>query len=199
MDKPGSLNFAISIYQNRCHKTLIIKLNKVKKKLIVLSIASIAIFAGTSRAYAQTVSNSPSLEYQKGISETTNPTISPRALRNFADTYKNVTGQSWMKVKDGFAAKFNSDDIKSTILYNKKGDWVGSIKLYHEEKMGREIRHLVKSTYYDYKIIYTQEVRTIDSEDVPTYVVCIEDKTNIKFVRINAGEMSVWKEYTKAN
>jgi hypothetical protein len=171
----------------------------MKKKLIVLTIASIATLAGTSRAYAQKVSNSPSLEYQKSISETTNPTISPRALRNFAHTYKDVTGESWMKLKDGFAAKFNSDGTRSTILYDNKGDWAASIKLYHEEKMRREIRHIVKSTYYDYKIIYTQEVETIDSGDVPTYVVCIEDKTNIKFVRINAGEMSVWKEYTKTN
>ena len=171
----------------------------MKRKLIALAIVSIATLAGTSRANAQKVSNSTSLDYQKSISETTNPTISSRALRKFADTYKNVTGESWMKIKDGFAARFNSDDIKNTILYDKKGDWVGSIKLYHEEKMRSEIRHIVKSTYYDYKIVYTQEIETIDSENVPTYVVCLEDKTNIKFVRINAGEMSVWKEYTKAN
>jgi hypothetical protein len=171
----------------------------MKRKLIALAIVSMATLAGTSRANAQKVSNSTSLEYQKSISETTNPTISSRALRNFADIYKNVTGESWMKIKDGFAARFNSDDTKNTILYDKKGDWVGSIKIYHEEKMRREIRHIVKSTYYDYKIVYTQEIETIDSENVPTYVVCLEDKTNIKFVRINAGEMSVWKEFTKTN
>jgi hypothetical protein len=171
----------------------------MKKKLIALAIVSIATLAGTGRANAQKVSNSPSLEYQKSISETTNPTISPRAVRNFVNTYKDVTGENWTKLKDGFAARFDSDGTKNTILYDKKGDWVGSIKLYHEEKMSREIRHIVKSTYYDYKIIYTQEVETIDSGDVPTYVVCIEDKTNIKFVRINAGEMSAWKELTKTN
>ena len=171
----------------------------MKKKLIVLAIVSLATLAGTSKANAQKASNSTSLEFQKGIGEPTNPTISPRALRNFAGNYKNVKGESWMKLKDGFAAKFNSDDTKSTILYNKKGDWVGSIKFYHEEKMGGEIRHIVKSTYYDYNIVYTQEIETTDSEDVPTYIVCLEDKSNIKLVRIHSGEMSVWKEYTKTN
>lgn len=171
----------------------------MKKKLIVLAIVNLATLAGTSKANAQKASNSTSLEYQKSVIETTNSTVSPRALRSFADTYKNVKGESWVKTKDGFAVRFNSDGTKSTILYNKKGDWVGSIKLYHEEKMRSEIRHIVKSTYYDYKIVYTQEIETTDSENVPTYVVCLEDKTNIKFVRINAGEMSVWKEYTKTN
>ncbi|HEU5167067.1 MAG TPA: hypothetical protein VFU29_16065, partial [Chitinophagaceae bacterium] len=165
----------------------------MKKKLIVLAIVSLATVAGTSKANAQKASNGTSLEFQKGIGEPTNPTISPRALRNFADNYKDVKGESWMKVKDGFAVRFSSDDTKSTILYNKKGEWVGSIKYYHEEKMRGEIRHIVKSSYYDYKIVYTQEVETSDSEDVPTYIVCLEDKSNIKFVRISAGEMSVWK------
>ena len=182
----------------------------MKKNLIALAIVNVAALAGIGGANAQMVSSS-SLPEQKNIIEinkTTMPVrnsirelapISPRALRNFANTYKNVTDESWLQVKNGFAVRFNSDGAKSTIFYNKNGDWVSSIKIYHEEKMDREIRHIVKSSYYDYKIIYTQEVVTIESEGVPTYIVCLEDNTNIKFVIINAGEMSVWKELTKAN
>ena len=65
--------------------------------------------------------------------------------------------------------------------------------------MLHEIRHVVKSTYYDYKIVYAQEIETADSEGVPTYVVCLEDKTKIKMIRIHDGEMSQWKEFTKTN
>ena len=173
----------------------------MKKNLIALVIVSAATLAGTSRANAQIVSNSNSLEYQMNATETKNSmnelAISPRAVKDFMNTHKNVTGESWMKTKDGFSVRFNSDDVRTTIYYDKKGNWSGSIKIYGEEKMLRDIRHLVKSTYYDYSIVYTQEIETTDSDGVPTYVVCVEDKTKIKMIRISAGEMSEWKEYTK--
>jgi hypothetical protein len=173
----------------------------MKKNLIALVIVSVATLAGISDANAQIVSNSSSLEYQVNATETKNsmnePAISPRAIKDFMNTHKNVTGESWMKTKDGFSVRFNSDDVRTTIFYDKKGNWSGSLKIYGEEKMLHDIRHLVKSTYYDYNIVYAQEIETTDSDGVPTYVVCVEDKTKIKMIRISAGEMSEWKEYTK--
>jgi len=175
----------------------------MKKNLIALVIVSAATLAGTSRANAQIVSNSNSLEYQMNATETKNSmnelAISPRAVKDFMNTHKNVTGESWMKTKDGFSVRFNSDDVRTTIYYDKKGNWSGSIKIYGEEKLLREVRHVVKSTYYDYNIVYAQEIETTDSDGVPTYVVCVEDKTKIKMIRIRDGEMSVWKEFTKTN
>ena len=174
----------------------------MKKKFIALAIVSIATLATTSRANAQMVSNTTPLEYQQsisGISETTNPMISPRALKDFANTHKNVRGESWIKIKDGFSVRFNSDDTRTTIFYDKKGYRTGQIKIYGEEKMLHEVRHTVKSKYYDYNIVYTQEVEVAGSEGTPTYVICLEDKTNIKMIRICDGEMDVWKEYTKSN
>ena len=183
----------------------------MKKNLIALVIVSVATLAGISRANAQIVSKGNSLEYGKKsieINKTTRPvkystneleTISPRALKNFADTYKNVSGESWTKVKGGFSVLFTSDDVRTAIFYDSKGYWVSSIKYYNEEKMIHEVRHIVKSTYYDYNIIYAQEVETADTKGMPTYIICLEDKSNIKMVRICEGEMSVWKEYTRAN
>ncbi len=174
----------------------------MKKNLIALVIVSVTTMAGTGRANAQIVSNSSSLEYQMNATETKNSmkeleAISPRAVKAFVSKHKNVTGESWMKTKDGYCVQFNSDGIRSAIYYDKKGNWAGSIKYYGEEKLLREIRHIVKSTYYDYNIVYTQEIETVDSEGVPTYVICVEDKTKIKMIRVIDGEMSEWKEYTK--
>ena len=176
----------------------------MKKNLIALVIVCVAFLAGISGANAQIASNSSSLEYQMNTGKTENSmkellTISPRALRDFAYTHKNVTGESWMKLKDGFSVRFNSEGVRTTIYYDKKGNWTGSIKIYGEEKMLRDVRHVVKSAYYDYNIVYAQEIETTDSDGVPTYVVCVDDKTNIKMIRIRDGEMSVWKEFTKAN
>ena len=176
----------------------------MKKNLIALVIVCVAFLAGISGANAQIVSNGSSLGYEMSATKTTNSmkeleAISTRALRDFAYTHKNVTGESWTKLKDGFSVKFISEGVRTTIYYNRKGIWTGSVKIYGEEKMLRDVRHVVKSAYYDYNIVYAQEIETIDSEGVPTYVVCVDDKTNIKMIRIRDGEMSVWKEFTKAN
>jgi len=176
----------------------------MKKNLIASVIVSVASLVGTSRANAQIVSNSSSLEYQMSAAKTKGSineleAISPRALKNFADTYKNVVGESWMKIKGGFSVRFTLDDVKTTICYDSKGSWVSSIKYYEEAKMRHDVRHIIKSTYYDYSIVYTQEIETVDTKGVPTYVVCLQDKTNIKMLRICDGEMSVWKEYKRAN
>jgi len=176
----------------------------MKKNLIALLIVSVATLGGISGANAQIVSNSSSLEYQINDTKVKNSineldVISPRALRDFASTYKNVRGESWMKGKDGFSARFISDDIRTTIYYDKKGNWSGRVKLYSEEKMPRDIRHVVKSAYYDYNIVYAQEIETTDSDGVPTYLICVDDKTKIKLIRMRDGEMSEWQEFTKAN
>lgn len=176
----------------------------MKKNLIALVIVSVATLVGISGANAQIVSNSSSLKYQMNATKTKNSMnepeiISSRALKNFADTYKNVSGESWTKIKGGFSVRFTSDGIKTTIFYDSKGRWVSSIKYYNEAKMRHEVRHTVKSTYYDYDIIYAQEIETAETKGMPTYIICLEDKANIKMVRVFDGEMSVWKEYTRAN
>jgi Tfp pilus assembly protein PilV len=177
------------------------KTKKMKKNLIALVIVSVATLAGISGAKAQIASNSSSLEYQMNATNTKNSmnelAISPRALKDFAYSHKNVTGESWTKVKGGFSVRFLADNVTTTIYYDKKGNWAGSLKSYGEEKMLHDIRHIVKSTYYDYNIVYTQEIETTDSDGVPTYVVCVEDKTKIKMIRVVDGEMSEWKEYIK--
>jgi len=175
----------------------------MKKNLIALVIVSAATLGGISGANAQIASNSSSLEYQMNATNIKNSinelAINPRALKDFMTSNKNVTGESWAKVKDGFSVRFISDGIRTTIYYDKKGNWAGSVKNYGEEKMLREIRHVVKSTYYDYNIIYAQEVETVDTKGTPTYVICIDDNTKIKMIRISDGEMSEWKSFTKTN
>ena len=170
----------------------------MKKNLIALALISVAVLAGASKTNAQLVSTGSSLEYQKDLPGDQN-NISPKAIRGFKKTYANVTNESWMQIKDGFSARFNSNGIKTNIRYDKKGNWAGSIKSYGEDKLPHEIRHIVKSAYYDYRIVFAQEIETLESVGVPTYIVFLEDNTSIKLVRIFGGEMTSWKDYAKAN
>jgi hypothetical protein len=169
----------------------------MKKNLIALVITGVAILSGTSKTNAQMVSNTSSLEFQRTlINDQDN--ISRRALKNFANTYGNVTNENWMQVKDGFIVRFISEGIRSNISYDKKGNWVASVKNYGEEKLVHDIRHIVKSNFYDYAIVAIQEIETIDSHGIPTYIISMESRTQIKILRIHAGDMEVWKEFNRA-
>ncbi|MEO6960598.1 MAG: hypothetical protein ABIY90_01450, partial [Puia sp.] len=67
---------------------------------------------------------------------------------------------------------------------------------YSEDKLPREIRAIVKSTYYDFTITVVEDVQTRVNG---VYLIYLEDKTSIKIVRVTRdGDMDVFKEITKS-
>jgi hypothetical protein len=120
--------------------------------------------------------------------------INSRAVRNFVRQYKNVSDAEWFKLKEGFVVHFTNDGIKSRAFYTKEGRYEGMIRSYFEDKLPREIRHLVKSTYYDFSICHVYEFNV---EGITAYLVKMEDKTSWKTIRVIDREMKVMKEYSK--
>jgi hypothetical protein len=114
----------------------------MKNFIITTVVVGASIFAGSSAVNAQTQASTgfdkvniermvaPANEYLFGGEE-----ISPRALKNFAKTYKNVTAQNWMKIKNGYSATFTSDNKKNVIFYDTKGRWFGSVVSYTEAQL----------------------------------------------------------------
>ena len=182
----------------------------MKKFLFALLAGCIPALLATNGAHAQNLFNPKILQSQKNITAIEkevirssdkiagNDAISPKALKDFSKTYKNATSESWEKIKDGCATRFILNDVMNSIYYNTKGRWAGSVKGYSEDKMPHDIRNIVKQEYYDYSIIYVEEVETIGSNGIPTYVIHLEDKNNIKLVRIGDRQMDVMEEYKKS-
>ena len=186
-----------------------LKNGKMKNVLFVLVAVGISALTGINRAKAQNqaaagvswqINNV--MEIEKTIPSGKNKLIvpgdiNPRALKDFAKKYKNVTDERWVYLKDNLSASFISDGVSNTIYYNSKGKWQGSLKRYHEDKLPFEIRDIVKSKYYDYTIFYVEEMEVIDSRGVPTYIIHLEDKNNVKLLRIFERQMEIWQEYKK--
>ena len=179
----------------------------MKQILFALLAVSISTMVTTNGAYAQKSVNTQIVKPEKNIipvekviaypnnsiSET--DSINPEALKHFTNTYKNATGESWLKIKDGFTTRFTLNGVMNTIYYNTKGRWTGSLKNYREDKMPHDIRDIVKREYYDYSITSVDEVETIDSGGIPTYVVHLAGENNIKLVRICERQMDVWTAF----
>ena len=121
--------------------------------------------------------------------------ISTKAVRNFIRDFKNVTDAEWFRSPTGsFVVYFTSDSINSTIYYTKEGEFDLMIRYYNEEKLPREVRHLVKSNYYDFSIYHVSEFQ---SNDKTAYVVVMEDKTSWKKIKIVDNEMEIIGEFSK--
>ena len=123
--------------------------------------------------------------------------FSKRALKNFSKNFKGLENAEWSKIDNILKAQFTKDQVETTVFYNLKGKWIANMRTYNEDKLPGDIRHRVRSNYYDYSIFHIQEITV---RDKTAYLVNIEDKNFIKTIRINPnGEMSEHQVIEKSN
>ena len=149
-------------------------------------------FSSTKATSGKFVFNEATAE--QGLSDVNIADINARALKEFSKTFKTAANATWYEIKDGFIAKFKDDGIETRVGYNHKGRWMSTIRTYTEANLPRDVRRLVKSTYYDYSIFLVQEV-TVGDKTV--YLVKIEDADTLKTIRVIDGEMDVYEDYKK--
>jgi len=123
--------------------------------------------------------------------------VNSKAVRNFVRTHKNVFNEKWYKLPGGFVARFLINDVDYRVDYDKKGNWFSTIRTYDESKLPKDIRHVVKSSYYDYSIILVREIERPSATF--TYVVLLEGKTELINLRITNDEMDEWQKFKKSN
>jgi len=123
--------------------------------------------------------------------------INIKAVRDFAINYKTATNAIWDKNKEGFNVSFNVNEMKCVVFYNTKGNSIGSIKSYQEKKLSKAIRDIVKREYYDYNIYYVREIKTLESNDIPTYVIYMQSETNILTLTVYDGEINILNDFEK--
>jgi hypothetical protein len=119
--------------------------------------------------------------------------VNTKAERNFINSYKNATDIMWYFLNNGRSmVRFFDNGIQTKIFYDKKGNKADMIRYYTEDKLPNDVRHPVKSTYYDFNIFLVTEV-TVGNQTA--YLVKIKDKTCTKTIRVMNGEMAVIEEF----
>ena len=122
--------------------------------------------------------------------------VNPSVIRSFLKTYKNVSDEKWIEVKEGFVAMFNYNEIDYQVAYDKKGNVLRTIRSYNEDKMAPDVRHIVKSNYYDYEISRVHEVETALVQ--PTYVIQLVGKKELINLALHDGEMEVLEKFNRS-
>jgi hypothetical protein len=122
--------------------------------------------------------------------------VKSKAAKDFASTYKGISSENWFEEPNGFLAMFTSKDVRYRLDYDKKGNWLCTIRTYDESELPADLRRLVKSSYYDYNIIGVNEIEM--PRDNFTYIVYLVGKTNLINLRIHDGEMEEWQKFVKS-
>jgi hypothetical protein len=122
--------------------------------------------------------------------------VNSRVVKNFIRSYKNVSNEKWYKLRDGFVTMFDLGGIGYQVAYGKKGNWLHTIRSFDESGLSEDLRHMVKSIYYDCAINLVQQ---IDKPVDPTaYLIQLKSKTEIINLRIYDGEMTVLNKYSRS-
>jgi hypothetical protein len=121
--------------------------------------------------------------------------VNVRAVRDFVTRYGDMEDVKWHNSNGSFIAVFFRDSIQHRVMYNKRGDLNYVMKYYEEKQMARNVRAVIKSAYYDYKIYIVQEIETPDRPTV--YIVNLQGESDWKKVKLCQGEMEVMEEFRK--
>jgi hypothetical protein len=118
-----------------------------------------------------------------------------RAVRDFVTRFGDQPDVIWHKSDHHYIAVFIRDSIQTRVIYNQHGNLDYTMRYYEEPKMRRDVRALVKSTYYDYKIFIIQEIQKAD--DQPVYIVNLQGDTEWLKIKVYNGEMEVMEKFKR--
>jgi hypothetical protein len=123
--------------------------------------------------------------------------VSIAAVRDFTRRFKTGAAPYWLKLTDGgWAAKFDESHIKYLVSYTRNGNWTYTIREYSEKQLPREVRHLIRSTYYDYAITGVSEVEQYNIAGI-VYITYLEDETSFLSIMVHEGEITVREHFNK--
>ena len=120
--------------------------------------------------------------------------VNIKVMRSFNQSYGEQQSVKWYRSARGFIAAFENDGVKNLVHYNANGTEESKMTSYFEKNLSPEIRHLVKSNFYDYTILYVNEVK---KNDATAFYVKMQDSTKIKTIKIVDGEWEVVEDLSR--
>ena len=116
-------------------------------------------------------------------------------MTNFHKAFKNVSDEKWYEMPDATRVKFTLNEVHYAVDYDKKGQWIHTIRTYDAKQLPADVRQEVRASYMDYSIICVKEITVPHNEK--TYIVYLEGPSNFINLRIANGEMDEWQKYDK--
>ena len=121
--------------------------------------------------------------------------LSVDELKDFQERYNNIKNAMWFSDQNGFESYFVQNGFGNRVYYGKKGHWLYSLILHTEHELPSDVRASIKSIYFDFAITLVEEVQTNYGV---FYIVNLEDKSNIKILKVSdLGEIYILLQINK--
>ena len=188
---PGNYNFQL------------FKLFIMKKLLVFAAFLPVILFIGTANSQPMLSNSSQQIfnwyetvdtSFSNAASADKKAVLNAKAVKIIKRSYRNISEENWFQLETGYMVKFIKDNIPTKVYFNKKGNWIGTIRKMNEKEVPKDIRGMIKSNFSEYKINLFQEI-TVDIHIV--YISYLENEEGFKNVRICDGEMDIMNEFKK--
>gem|GEM_PF-360407 len=122
-------------------------------------------------------------------------TVKARALTDFQVRFNDASEVKWFSDNNGFTSYFTKDGYNDRAFYSKNGRWMFSVIYQTEHQLPKDIRAEIKSVYYDWNITVVEEVQSSQGKG---FLVYLEDKSNIRILKVNAdSEIEIMMDLLK--
>jgi hypothetical protein len=126
----------------------------------------------------------------------TTPIVNEKVLEAFNKTFKDVQEISWSEMGNVYEVKFRQSEIRSSVVYDREGTIVRTIRYYGEKQLPILLLTKIKYRFATQKIFGVTEVST---EEGISYQVILEDDKHWTTINIDSyGSISFGKKLRKA-
>jgi hypothetical protein len=153
----------------------------MKKQTLSIAIAILMMAIGTT-TYAGNRNPTTGLKL----------TAKEKVEKNFNKQFQNSADPSIAVSKEGFIAQSKADDHNVTVAYDKKGNWLYTLKFYPTENLAKNIIEEVKRNYDNYYITNMEEVTEPAFPSV--FIVHMENDKSFKTLRVVKNDVELIKD-----
>ena len=162
-----------------------LKLKTMKKQLLSCICGGLAYLLSVNSSFAQeqTFKELPPITITVTASKVS---INAKINSAFEQFFKNASHITWYEVDRKFLVKFIQNDQVNRALFTRNGQLIYHISYGFEKHLPIEVRHLVRSKYYDQSII---RVLKVNQEKRIIWVISLEDDKDHIMVRVEDNEL----------
>lgn len=119
---------------------------------------------------------------------------SGRATANFKKHFKDASAVKWSLNDEVIVASFTNDEVRTNVVYDKKGRWINTLRYTYENTMPKQVRSIINDVYPGFDVNLCVEIH---ENNLIFHIVQIESKKEFKQLGIYDGEINILKEYEK--
>jgi hypothetical protein len=174
----------------------------MKKSTSLLLTATALLLITFSEGRAQTAKKTEIKTFESEALMTTEPinavglSALGKAEKSFYKAYPEATKVEWSTLGDKTSmCRFYVHNNLHRAFYTQNGQWVSTVSSYTGNKLDKRISDNVKSVYYNYDIIFVDQIDMTGNKTI--YVVEIQNEKLIRKVRVENDEMEIIQEFEK--